>query len=339
MNRILTLLCLACATSACAAQDTKTPVPLFSLGNRFELVGKLGVKLGETTTVEGTVVEGPFKGYEGGPNLVVKRVNGKATQHLIQIPISPYFGKFGEANFDGKPLPKCENGSTYRLRVYETGEFVGVPADAYREAGIALQTTGFYFRSSLRVLSGGKIDSIVWDPSDFVGQEALLFGVAKNENGAPTIESSTWKLSLSDADKWDEAQIGKPAEVFGTIYATKVKNTYRVEKCRARLISLADQLNQMVALRGTARSRNGHWWFNYRGTDMYVDLMEELPNWTADNHWRPMEITGQLEVAELPRIDQISLKSDRDLATHYIVRRPKWIPLEELLIPELPTDE
>lgn len=117
MNRAVTLFCLGCATSICTAQDIKTSVPIFNLGDRFELVGELGVKLGETTTVEGTVVEGPFKGYEGGPNLVVKVVNGKSTQHLIRIPISPYFGEFGKATFDGKPLPNCENGSTYRLRV------------------------------------------------------------------------------------------------------------------------------------------------------------------------------------------------------------------------------
>jgi hypothetical protein len=339
MNRVLTMLFLGCVTSVCGAQDTKTPVPIFNLGDRFELHGKLGVKLGETITVEGTVVEGPFKGYEGGPNLVVKRVNGTTTQHLIQIPISPYFGKFGEAVFNGKPLPKCENGSTCRLRVYETGAFVGVPTDAYREAGIALQTTRFYFRSSLQVISGEKISPIEWDPIDFVDRDALLSGVARNEDGVPIIESSVWKLILSDADKWNGAQIGKHAEVFGMIRATKLKNTYRVEKCRARLISLADQLNKMVALRGTARSRDGHWWFNYRGTDLYVDSMEELPNWTADNHRRPMEIAGRLEQAELPRIDQITQKPDPELAKNYVVRRPKWTPVEELLIPELPTDE
>lgn len=336
---ILTALCLGCASSFCSAQETKIQVPISNLGDRFELVGELGVKLGETATVEGTVVEGPFKGYEGGPNLVVKRINGTATQVRIRIPISAYFGKFGEANFGGKPLPKCEIGSTVRLRVYETGEFVGVPADAYQEAGVAIQTTGFYFRNSLQVLSGSKIDPITWNPSDFIDREALLSGVAKNEGGVPTIESAHWKLILSDADRWENVQIGKPAEVFGTIRTTKVKDTYRVEKCRARLILLADQLDQLVALRGTARSRNGHWWFNYRGTDMYVEGLEELPNWTAENHWRPMEITGQLEQVELPRIDQITLKEDRDLATCYIVRRPKWIPISHLLTPELPIDE
>jgi hypothetical protein len=67
--------------------------------------------------------------------------------------------------------------------------------------------------------------------------------------------------------------------------------------------------------------------------------MEELPNWTADNHRRPMEIAGRLEQAELPRIDQTTQKPDPELAKNYVVRRPKWTPVEELLTPELPTDE
>jgi hypothetical protein len=339
MIRIVALIYFGCAASICAAQDAKTAVPIFNLGDRFELIGELGVKLGETATVEGTIVEGRFKGYEGGPNLVVAVVNGKRTQHLIQVPISPYFGEFGKANFDGKPNPKCDIGSTYRLRVYETGEFVGVPSDAYREAGIGLQTTGFYFRNSLRVISGEKIDAIECHPNDFLDRDALLSGFAKNELGAPTIVSSTWKLILADAAVWSDAEIGKCAEVFGTIRTTEAENTYRVEKCRARLTSLDDQLGKRVALRGTARSRNGHWWFNYRGTDMYVDGMNNLPNWTADNHWRPIEVTGVLEQDALPRIDQISLKSDRDLATYFVVRHPKWTPVDELLTPELPGKE
>ncbi|WP_261361724.1 hypothetical protein [Aeoliella straminimaris] len=42
----------------------------------------------------------------------------------------------------------------------------------------------------------------------------------------------------------------------------------------------------------------------------------------------------------LPRLDQVSLKSDRDLANYYIVREPRWEPLRGgLLFPELPVQE
>lgn len=67
--------------------------------------------------------------------------------------------------------------------------------------------------------------------------------------------------------------------------------------------------------------------------------MKDLPNWTGNNHWRPVEISGLLEKAELPQIDQITSKEKPDLATYYIVRRPRWSPVEELLTPELPVEE
>jgi len=339
MKRMATILCLTVATSQCFAQESKIRVDITRPTGEFEVDGELGLKLGQMATVEGAVTEGSMKGYEGGPNLVVKTINGRATQHIIQIPVSPYFGKFGKANFGGKPLPTMENGFNYRLRVYETGEFVDVPSDAYDEAGIALQTTRFYFRNSLTVLSGDKIDAIVWNPIQFLDRDALLSGVAKNENNAATIQSQGWKLILTDVDKWTDEQSGKHAEVFGTVRATESKETFRVEDCRPRLTHLEDQLGKTVALRGTARSLNDHWWFNYRGTDLYVEGMDKLPNWAAGNHGRPIEITGVLEQAELPRIDQISLKSDRDLKTYFVVKRAHWTPVKELLTPELPPGE
>ncbi len=339
MNRFLVLICLTYGTSICNAQEAKIPVSVVAPGNRFELVGELGLKLGETATVEGTIAEGPHKGFEGGPNLIVQRINGKAIQQQIQIPVSSYFGEFGEASFDKKALPACKNGFTYRLRVYETGGFVGIPSKAYNEAGIALQTAGFYFRNSLTVMSGDQIEPIVWSPKDFADSDALLAGIAQNEDGSPVIESSGWKLLLTDADRWTDDEIGKQAEVFGTVRATKSKQVFRVENCRARLVRLKDQVGRMVRLRGMARSVNDHWWFNYRGTDMYVEGMKHLPNWTRDNHGSPVEISGLLEKAELPRIDQIIFKEKPDLATYYIVRRPKWASVEGLLTPELPVEE
>ena len=331
MKTIFAVLLALGLVSPVLAQVEKATVSLTSRTGDFELVGDLGVKLGETATVTGIVVEGPFKGYEGGPNLIVQQINGESNQLGTRIPLTPYFGKFG-----GERLPVLENGKTYSLRVYETGEFVGKPRDAYKEAGIMLQTTGFYFRNRLSVISGSKVESITWDPGSFVGRNALLAGIAANENDVPFIKSTKWKLELRGVEKWTKEQLGKNAEVYGTVSVKQSPNVYAVDNCQHRLVELSDQIGKTVSLRGTARSLNGHRWFNYRGTDMYVENMEKLPEWTGSNHWRPMEITGTLEQAEMPRIDQISLKPDRDLDTYYIVREPRWTPVENLLAPELP---
>src|SRR5262245_756297 len=151
-------------------------VPLGRLGDKFRLIGKLGEPLGTVVTVHGFVAEGPFKGYEGGPNLRAQRINGTATQTDIQICLSPYFGKFGEKVGEEVGLPKLERGNTYEFEGYETGGFVGVPGRAYERAGIMIQTSGFYFRHELVVYKGKKIDPIVWSPADFVDREALIEG-------------------------------------------------------------------------------------------------------------------------------------------------------------------
>ena len=336
MTHMLPLLCLTLLASTTLAQDNPTKVPVVPPSANFELVGELGTKLGSTVTLEGIIVEGRFKGYEGGPNLLVQKIDGVGTQRVVQLPVSPYFGKFGEKISDKAALPKIANGLTFRLRGYETGGFVGIPSDAYGEAGIPLQTTGFYFRNSFVVFNGEKIDALVWSPLDFIDKDALLSGTARNHNDSAMIESDSWKLLVDGVEKWDESEVGKLAEAFGTVSKTASENVFTLKNASKRLVLLGDQVGRPVVLRGTARSLNGHWWFNYRGTDMYVEKMSELPNWTGNNHWRPIEIFGNLEEDLLPRIDQISLKHERDLKKYYIVRNPKWKPIDGLLTPETP---
>ena len=170
MKRLIAFSLLLQVSNVCLTQNNRIPVQISNPNNQYELVGELGKKLGSTLTVRGIIVDGDDKGYEDGPNLVVQMINDSSIQQLVQIPVSPYFGKFGV-----KPLPKLKNGATYRLRVYETGEFVGIPSDAYGEAGIMLQTSGFYFRNRLMVISGEKIDPIEWSPIRLPGDKMHFY--------------------------------------------------------------------------------------------------------------------------------------------------------------------
>jgi hypothetical protein len=191
----------------------------------------------------------------------------------------------------------------------------------------------------LIVLSGEKIKPVNLTPDRFVGQIALLSGVAKNENDTAYINTSKGKLRLIGFRKWTVSEIGKLSEVYGTIEQSETKGIYNVKDGDPRLVKLEDQIGMNVKLRGKAISLNGYWWFNYRGTDIYVEKMEELPNWTVDNHFRPMEITGILEQAVMPRLDQITLKINRDNKLYYIVRKPSWTPIKKLLTIEDPDAE
>lgn len=326
MKRLILFSILFQINNFCFSQDNGHQVQISDIKEKVKLIGQLGKALGTTLTVQGTIVLNSSKGYQSGLNLTVQKINDSSIQQLITIPIAPYFGKFGDNH-----LPKLKVGFTYSLRVYETGEFVGIPASAYKEAGIILQTSGFYFQNKLIVISGKEIKSIESFPNNFIGRTALITGIAKNENDTAFIKTSNGKLRIIDFRKWTASEIGKLAEVYGKIEQTESDGIYNVRNSNPRLVKLEDQIGMTVKLRGRAMSLNGYWWFNYRGTDIYVEKMEELPNWTVDNHFRPMEITGILEQAVLPRLDQITLKTNRDGKLYYIIRKPSWTPIEALL--------
>ena len=321
-------------THSIQAEDKPLDIPLSKLGSQYRLIGKLREPLGTVVTVQGIVVEGAFKGYEGGPNVRVQRINGRATQDDIQIRLHPYFGKFGEKAFMGKQLPKLEDGQTYEFEGYESGEFVGIPKEAYERAGRPLQSTGFYFSHHYIVYQGKKIGSVVWAPADFVDREVLLKGRAVNRNKMAYIDAAYWQLLVDAKAIWPKELDGKNVEGRGIVRKTVEATTYQLENGTTRPVALQDQLRHQVSLRGRAWSMNGHWWFEYRGIDLYVEGMKDLPNWSANLHGEAVLITGVLEEALLPALDQIVLKVDRDLKKYFIVRKPSWKPIDALLSPE-----
>lgn len=73
-----------------------SPVSIDQLGGQHELIGELNHPLGKVITIAGVAVGGPFKGYDGGPNIRVQRIQGRYTQQHIQIPLEPYFYDWGE---------------------------------------------------------------------------------------------------------------------------------------------------------------------------------------------------------------------------------------------------
>jgi hypothetical protein len=315
-------------------------VPVSELGTQFQLVGKLHSPFGRYITVEGVVVEGPFKGYEGGHNLRLQRIQNRATQEDIQIVIRPYFYKWGEKPFSsGQALPKLEIGKSYRMEGYETGGYVGTPAKAYREAGVALQTQHHYFRTEFVVVKAKRIDPISFAPGDFTGRRALLQGKAASHRDRALMLGNGWTVVVNNKKKWPLRLEGKTVEAYGLYNLTNDRTEFALVDGTARLVRLEDQIGQTVELRGTALSINDVWFFRYRGIDLYVENMTQLPGWSSENHERPMIIRGVLEKTKLPRLDQITEKPDRDLAEQYIVREASWEPIPALLSPERPFNE
>ena len=337
----LLLLQIVCVPGLLSAQVPQN-IPVERLGESYRLVGKLQAPLGDVIQVEGVVVEGPFKGYGGGPNVRPQRIQGHATQRDIQVPLSPYFYDWGkEAPVGGTALPKLEMGKTYELEGYETGGYVGIPGPAFRKAGITLQTAEHYFQTQFVVYKAKLIKPLQFSPADFEGRHALMQGTARTQDHNSVMQGKGWSVIVNRNAAWPDYAEGKVIETSGMYNplenpkgAAAKHSRFELVDGSWRLVRLEDQLGRNVALRGTARSLNGLWWFHYRGVDLYVENLDRLPGWSTANHWRPMVIRGTLEKAKLPRLDQISLKSERDLKEYYIVRKASWEPLPELLGPE-----
>ena len=173
-------------------------------------------------------------------------------------------------------------------------------------------------------------------PEEFPGQKALFFGTAQNDMGTAVMRGNGWAVTVDANGPWPEGMEGKEVETLGMYKPQSDAGRFQLIDGTWRLSKLEDQLGQEVLLRGRARETAGAWWFEYRGTQLYVENIADLPGWSHTLSWTYMEIRGVLDKALLPRIDQIGEKSVPDVQEQFIVRKPSWKPLNSpLLAPEV----
>ncbi len=313
------------------ATDPPLEVRISHPGPKFVLAGRLGRPIGETVTLQGVVVEGPSKGYDGGPNVIVQRINGQATQQFLRIPITPYFGDWGSKGGDRKvPLPNLTMGASFELQGYETGRYVGIPEDAFQLAGIMIQTAvGQYFHSEVMVITGAAIEPIHYAPSEFIDREALIEGVARNKNGHALIVGDHWEVVL-DGPKWLSTSESKPVEAFGVVRKL-VDGSFRIESGAESyhgLTKLEDQINSEVSLRGTGFCFNALPTFEYRGTQIGISNLRgpANANWP---HGEAALVSGRLEKLNQPETDK------NGNSYIYAIRSGTWKAADPLLIPEV----
>lgn len=141
--------------------------------NTISVIGKLGIPLGEVTTVRATIVDGDSlrtKADMGSYLLRITEVNGvkldaEPILDFLLAPGSPV--KLANDNFElyeqktggktgkltgaeTKKLKEGYVGRTFSLQVYEEGSFSGIPKKLPRE--LMWQDRGFHFRTYLRIL-------------------------------------------------------------------------------------------------------------------------------------------------------------------------------------------
>lgn len=303
-------------------------VRIHNPGPEFRLVGRLGMPMGESAKVRGLIVEGPFKGYEGGLNVVVQRLNGVATQEIVTLRVRPYFGDWG-GNLEGdRKMPTPEVGKTFELDVYETGGYVGIPSDAYARGGIGIQTTGHYFSSTLAVFGGAQAEEVLFSPSDYVNRQALVEGTARNEGGRAWIvgPGEKWRVEVSGG-VWT-AEEGKLVGAYGVVRAGKA-GQFTLEAAERRgMVTLGDLVGGEVAIRGEALSYNVDRVLEYRGQPILLHLgkTKHGRQWP---HAEPVLVKGKLEKLATPR------KDDRGNTFEYRLTVASWEAATPLLMPEV----
>ncbi|WP_254510467.1 hypothetical protein [Anatilimnocola floriformis] len=324
--------------SAALGQETKVAVPVVELGKGYELIGRLHEPLGKVVRVKGFVVEGSSKGFDSNDNFRVQRINGKATQEYIQLQMDD---ETHAVPTQEKDKIRPQRGKSYELEGYETGGFVGHPDLG---AGPFFQTVPHYFRLEFCFVRVKEIPAVTFTPADFIGRRAILQGIARDKDGQAIMDGEQWQVIVNPKAPWPKEILEKKVETLGMYNPgkpdydnPKAVEVFTLIDGSARPVDLADQVGQKVELRGRATSRNGVWWFEFRDQDIYVENLEEMPGWSEEVSRQPIVIRGVLAKAKLPRVDQVSVKANRNLRDYYIVRQATWAVAGKLLGPEEPT--
>jgi len=328
MRHPLGLALLLLIATALLAGDKPRDEPPAKAGAEYRLTSMLHEPFGTVLTVQGVIVAENLKEYQGTPFIRVQRINGRATQKLIQVKLA-----MGWTDIRAE-LVKPEFGMSVELKGYETGGFVGVPYEALKGIQLRPAVPGFHFSHTFVFHESKKIDPIRWSPADFADREALLEGRAVSADQRAYIAGDGWRLLVDAAAPWPKDLLDKTVEGLGTVRKTDDPKTYRLEKGATRLVRLEDQVGRKVALRGRAWDDNGFWRFEYRGVMLYVSGMSDLPGWKNSLHGQWVQIEGNLEEGLLPDLGARGSLDKLELKKQFMIRKPSWKLLDSVLSPE-----
>jgi hypothetical protein len=299
-------------------------VPIEQLGEGFRLVGKLKRPLGELLRVQGVIVNRRGQGPNDGLHIRVFRVNGQATQELVEVKIQDYYGR--------DEIPNLVPGYTCELEGFETGGFVGVPAEAIKRGGELSQTPPYQFLHEFKVIEATDLQLQPFSPAEFLGRDMLVQGMAVTENGSAYIAGHNWKLLVDNGTPWPRAIEGKTVEARGVVRTIGNSSTYRLENSgkanNARLVHLQDQIGRPVVLRGTVVAQGGDYGFRYRGQMVRVEGLKELVAQTGLRG--EAQVSGTLDLIRVTS-DNISFAGERITRTEYFVRKATLKPIDPLL--------
>jgi len=122
---------------------TRKTISVSELQGGGEIIGLLGLPLGEVVSIKGRIVQSNTKSSVQLVDIV--EINGKPVSGMLQLRYSIW--EWGNISHESLPLDQL-----LRLRVYETGGMTGIPLEAMKETTF-VQTEGWGFSTSLVLLN------------------------------------------------------------------------------------------------------------------------------------------------------------------------------------------
>jgi hypothetical protein len=164
------------------------------------------------------------------------------------------------------------------------------------------------------------------DWSTKLGQCVIAEGYAVGQKIGPLLLGAPWSIGVdlaeaSATEAWWKRS-GARVRVRGVVSSAHDRETLTdatvtwprtVDEVDAELRA---GVGAAVELAGFVVSLNGHYWFVYDGVEVHL---EPPPAELAAYHFQPVRLRGRLDRRPMPRIDQIVLKPDRDLADAYVL--------------------
>lgn len=85
--------------------------------------------------------------------------------------------------------------------------------------------------------------------------------------------------------------------------------------------NLDELVGQDVDFVGLTWSLNGHWWFEYADQRIIISQIRKRPGWQIVGHGVQVRVKGKLAKELRPSLEQISLKTCRDLVPHFVIKQ------------------
>jgi hypothetical protein len=133
----LFLLCLIAVAQG--QSSTSRSVNVQELENGVQIIGLLGLPLGELASIEGQIVQSGMKGTDS--LIKVDRINGKSVSNSLLM-------KFAVWQWGNLANRELQVGPKLRIRAYETGGMTGIPIEAMKET-VFVQAESWRFETSL----------------------------------------------------------------------------------------------------------------------------------------------------------------------------------------------